>query len=211
MSKKTETVITADTLRAGCKSLGLSPQPNASMDQMKKLIERELVKSPTYGMYACEECASDITNEVDTCPFCSLVFFPRSPHSVALGSEKDSQPDEIVVTEEDQAEAAKEAKKPAKKKPEKKKADDAPKQESKTSAELRKKEKAELRKKQYAQIKAQMPYTDDDVERMTRVASCMLAKALEIPDPVKFPGGTEALKTEIKKVQRAKYPEADLG
>lgn len=68
--------ITLDSLKVGCKLLGIKAPRDATSSDLKKLINRELSKDKTMGVYACGACFSDIKIGLSHCPFCGGQFVP---------------------------------------------------------------------------------------------------------------------------------------
>ncbi len=67
-------LVTRDKMLVGAKQLGLKVKSSITFKELESLITHELEKDQTYELYACNACGRDITNNVETCPFCLGVF-----------------------------------------------------------------------------------------------------------------------------------------
>jgi superfamily II DNA or RNA helicase len=90
--------VTLETLKVGCKVLGLKAPRDADAKKLETLIKRELTKNKTYGSYCCGACFRDIIDRLPVCPFCAAKFKPVP----------DETPDELEDAPDDAEEAAEE-------------------------------------------------------------------------------------------------------
>jgi len=69
-----EAAVTLESLKLGCKMLGIPLPAKADMQKLENLIKLELQKQKTYGDYACGGCLRDIPLGLSTCPYCNSKF-----------------------------------------------------------------------------------------------------------------------------------------
>ena len=94
--------VTIDTLKVGCKLLGIKAPRDATTKTLDTLIKRELSKDKTYGVYCCGACFRDIRIGLTHCPFCTAKFMPTPE------VEDEKEPEEEAAEEEAEEEAAEE-------------------------------------------------------------------------------------------------------
>jgi superfamily II DNA or RNA helicase len=97
--KMEQQAVTTDTLKAGCKQLGIATPKGATAKKLTKLIERELAKHKTWGSYTCGACFRDIIDRIAVCPFCQAKFTP-----IPDDDDEEDQYTEEEETEEDEEE-----------------------------------------------------------------------------------------------------------
>lgn len=108
--------VTLETLKVGCKVLGIKAPRDANSKKLEELIKRELGKNKTYGSYCCGACFNDIVDRLPVCPFCAAKFkpvpdeVPDEPEQEEPAEEETEEPaeeeyEEPVAEDEDEAPA----------------------------------------------------------------------------------------------------------
>ena len=94
--------VTVESLKAGVKALGIKVAKNAGAQALENAITKELTKKKTFGVFACEACGHDITDDLRACPYCSAEFMPL-PEEVE-DEEQIEETEEIEEHEDEEGE-----------------------------------------------------------------------------------------------------------
>ena len=217
MATPMRAAVTLETLRNGCHQLGIPVPIAAKAKYLQEKIILELQKDKTYGSYACGACQCDIIDRIAMCPFCSARLMVAKVMAEELESlesatltgdintdallEEDEEEGEIidaVILEDLPTPGLIPAPKP---KPSTQKKRKRP---SKTSNEVRLAQRKKDRIAKREVIRKELPYSEDDLKLMKRVALVMVAGILTIKDPVKM--DDTALVEAIVAKQSILYP-----